>query len=200
MAKEKDIDETGFEDFQEELIDSDTSLPQYKSFVGHFFSKVTPQRGLILPEGILRTLRAWQAESVMLWRETLHTVSLITLQIADEIEASYKTSVLEKISDPEFREERNSIRKFYKMLISNKTIAPLAVNGKITLSKEFLDVIEIKPGQPIHLVGLGKRLILLNAARYEEFYGSEAEKRYFKYQSMFKEQTLELPEDFSQGD
>jgi len=169
---------------------------KFAKFLGHFSTKLTTQRGVILPEAILRVIRTWDADSVIIWRESISTVSIMTSQQADEIEKIYKDSVMQKLNDPEYRDERSEIRKFYRMILAGRQMASISVNGKITLSKDMIENLKLKAGEPLHMVGMGSRLLLMNSKIYEQNYGSEAERKYYKYQSLFKDISLELPDDF----
>ncbi|MCD4658009.1 MAG: hypothetical protein K8S87_10775 [Planctomycetes bacterium] len=184
------------DDFIDETEDINNESAKFTKFLGHFSTKLTAQRGVILPEAILKVIRAWDADSVIIWRESISTVSIMTSQQADEIESKYKNAIMQKLNDPEYRDERAEIRKFYRMILAGRHMASISVNGKITLSKDMIENLKLKAGEHLHMVGMGSRLLLMNSKIYEQNYGSEAERKYYKYQNLFKDISLELPDDF----
>lgn len=188
------------DDFIDETDDIISESTKFSKFLGHFSTKLTAQRGVILPEAILKVIRMWDADSVIIWRESISTVSIMTSQQADEIEKQYKDAIMEKLNNPEYRDERTQIRKFYRMILAGRHMASISVNGKITLSKEMIENLKLKAGEPLHMVGMGSRLLLMNSKMYEQNYGIEAERKYYKYQSLFKNISLELPDDYIETD
>ena len=188
------------DDFIDETDDIISESAKFSKFLGHFSTKLTAQRGVILPEAILKVIRTWDADSVIIWRESISTVSIMTSQQADEIEKQYKDAIMEKLNNPEYRDERTQIRKFYRMILAGRHMASISVNGKITLSKEMIENLKLKAGEALHMVGMGSRLLLMNSKIYEQNYGIEAERKYYKYQSLFKNISLELPDDYIETD
>ena len=182
MEEEKDENQNE-EDFEQDLDDvpNENEIAVNKRFWGHYTTKITTQRGLILPEGCLKTLRAWKADSVLLWRESYQTLSLFVLEMAEKIEAKYRSLVTEKIEKNIDPLKRAAIKKFFRILLSNRQLVAISVNGKITLSKDTLELLDAKPGNYLHLIGLNERLLIMNDRLYEKHYGKEVEKQYYKY-------------------
>ena len=197
MTKDERTNENDYEFIDEYPESSQGNVEDpNKRFLGHYVTKITAQRGIIIPENVLKTLRAWDAEVILLWRESYRTVSLMTLQTGEELEEQYRKAVSDKINEVKESRRKSEIKKYFRILLSNRQTAGISVNGKITLSKDLIESLRAKTGEQLHLLGLGSRLLIMNNAIYDEHYGDAAQKQYFKYQQMFKDISLDLPDDF----